>query len=95
MPILRSHRPHRPLRSPDAAATAAVAVAVRERRDLPAADTWKLDDIFPSWDAWEQAFATLEQSISAYAQRLGTLARGAASLLDALQASDELGQLAY
>jgi oligoendopeptidase F len=80
------------LRSPDAAVAAA---AVRERRDLPVADTWNLDDIFPSWDAWEHAYQTFEQNIAAFAQRQGTLGRGASSLLEAMQASDELGQLAY
>jgi oligoendopeptidase F len=79
------------LRSPDAAA----AVAVRERRELPTPDTWNLDDIFPSWDAWEAAYQALEKNIAAFAQRQGSLARGAQSLLDAMQASDELGQLAY
>jgi oligoendopeptidase F len=79
------------LRSPDAAA----AVAVRERRELPTPDTWNLDDIFPSWDAWEAAYQALEKNIAAFAQRQGSLASGAQSLLDAMQASDELGQLAY
>jgi oligoendopeptidase F len=78
-------------RSPDAA----VALAVRERRELPVIDTWNLDDIFPSWDAWEEAYTTLEQNINAYAERQGTLAQGADSLLDAMHASDALGQLAY
>jgi len=80
------------LRSPD---TGAVAVPVRERHELALPDTWNLNDIFPSWDAWEQAYETLEQSITAYAARQGTLARGPESLLEALRASDELGQLAY
>ncbi len=79
------------LRSPEAA----VAVPVRERRDLAVADTWNLNDIFSSWEAWEEAYQQLESSITAYAARQGTLARGPDSLLDALRASDELGQLAY
>ncbi len=79
------------LRSPEAA----VAVPVRERRDLAVADTWNLNDIFSSWEAWEEAYQKLESSINAYAARQGTLARGPDSLLDALRASDELGQLAY
>jgi oligoendopeptidase F len=78
-------------RSPDAA----VAVPVRERRELATADTWNLNDIFSTWNAWEEAYTTLEQSITAYAGRQGTLARGPDALLDALRASDELGQLAY
>ncbi len=44
------------LRSPEAA----VAVPVRERRDLAVADTWNLNDIFSSWEAWEEAYQKLE-----------------------------------
>ena len=74
---------------------AAVATPVRERTDLAAADTWNLDDIFPNVDGWEQAYQSLDQQIIAYARRQGTLASGPKALLDALQAADELGQLAY
>jgi oligoendopeptidase F len=77
--------------SPDAA----VATPVRERMDLAVADTWNLDDIFPTVDAWEEAYQSLDQQIIAYARRQGTLASGAKALLDALQAGDVLGQLAY
>jgi oligoendopeptidase F len=77
------------------ASDAAVAVPVRTRADLAASDTWNLDDIFPDATAWEAAHATLDASIDAYPKRQGTLARGPDALLDALKASDELGQLAY
>jgi oligoendopeptidase F len=77
--------------SPDAAAAA----AVRERHEIPAADTWNLDDIFTGLDAWETACQELEAGIRAFAARQGSLADGPASLLAALQASDALGQLAY
>ena len=72
-----------------------MATAVRERRDVPVADTWNLDDIFPSLEQWEEACRALERGINAFATRKGTLAQGAAALLEALQASDALGQLAY
>jgi oligoendopeptidase F len=77
--------------SPDAA----VATSVRERRDVPAADTWNLDDIFPSLEQWEAAGRDLETGIKAFATRRGTLSQGPEALLGALQASDALGQLAY
>jgi oligoendopeptidase F len=74
---------------------AAVATPVRERTDVAVADTWNLDDIFPNVDAWEEAYQSLDQQIIAYARRQGTLASGAGPLLEALQAGDTLGQLAY
>lgn len=77
------------------AADAAVATPVRERTDLAVADTWNLDDIFPNVEGWEEAYQSLDQQIIAYARRKGTLANGPAALLEALQASDTLGQLAY
>jgi oligoendopeptidase F len=77
--------------SPDAA----VATPVRERTDLAVSDTWNLDDIFANTEAWEEAYQTLDQQIIAYARRKGTLANGPAVLLEALQASDSMGQLAY
>jgi oligoendopeptidase F len=81
----------RPYPSPDAA----VATPVRERSEQAVADTWNLDDIFPNVDGWEEAYQSLDQQIIAYARRKGTLANGAAALLEALEASDTLGQLAY
>ena len=74
---------------------AAVATPVRERTEVAAADTWNLEDIFPNVDAWEAAYQSLDQQIIAYARRKGTLNNGAPALLEALQASDTLGQLAY
>jgi oligoendopeptidase F len=79
-------------RSPTESAAAA---PVRERRDVPAAHTWNLADIFPTWEAWEAACRQLEADIGAYAVRKGSLASGGESLLEALRASDALGQLAY
>jgi oligoendopeptidase F len=74
---------------------AAVATPVRERSDLAVADTWNLADIFANVEGWEEAYQSLDQQIIAYARRKGTLANGPAALLEALEASDTLGQLAY
>lgn len=68
---------------------------LRERHAIPVVDTWNLEDIFPGWEAWEKACAELEAGIRAFATRRGTLANGPEALLDALKASDALGQLAY
>jgi hypothetical protein len=77
------------------ASDAAVATPVRERSEVAVPDTWNLDDIFPHVEAWEEAYQALDQQIVAYARRKGTLANGPAALLEALEASDTLGQLAY
>ena len=67
----------------------------KERHELAAADTWKLDDIYATAQDWEGGCATLEAGIQALAARRGTLASGAGALLAALQDRDALGQLAY
>jgi oligoendopeptidase F len=74
---------------------AAVAVSVRERHEIPIADTWNLADIFSGLDAWEAACQELEGGVRAFAARRGSLAQGPRPLLEALQGSDTLGQLAY
>jgi oligoendopeptidase F len=74
---------------------AAVATPVRERAEVTVADTWNLADIFPNVEGWEEAYQSLDQQIIAYARRKGTLSNGPAALLEALEASDRLGQLAY
>jgi oligoendopeptidase F len=74
--------------------TAAPATA-RRREEIPARYRWNLDDIYPGWDAWEAAHATLERKIEEYAVLKGTLAGGAQALLRAFSLGDDLGQLAY
>jgi oligoendopeptidase F len=74
---------------------AAVAVAVRERHEIPVADTWNLEDIFPGLEPWEAACQELEAGVRAFAARRGSLSQGAQALVAAMQASDALGQLAY
>ena len=68
---------------------------VQSRSEIPPEHTWNLADIFPDWDAWQQACQALGAGIDRYAALQGTLAGGPACLLAALRLGDELGQLAY
>jgi oligoendopeptidase F len=75
--------------------TAAAAAPTRRRDDVPATYKWHLDDIYPGWEAWEGALASLDRQIDEYAALKGSLASGPAALLRAFQLGDTLGQLAY
>ena len=47
---------------------------IRKRADIPVEDTWELEDIYPTDEAWEQELATLEADeaeMVSYAGRLG------------------------
>ncbi len=68
---------------------------VPTRESLDPRYTWDLTSIFPSWEAWEAAFADLDAGISAYRQYEGTLGQGPEQLLRALKGRDALGQLSY
>jgi oligoendopeptidase F len=67
----------------------------RNRAEIPDRFKWNVEDIFPSWDAWEAAYRQLEAGVTRYAELKGTLAKGPASLLEAFRQSEALGQLAY
>jgi oligoendopeptidase F len=68
---------------------------VPTRESLDPKYTWDLSSIFTSWQEWEAAFNELDRGIEAYKKYEGTLAQGAANLLNALQDRDALGQLSY
>ncbi|MCX6551487.1 MAG: oligoendopeptidase F [Acidobacteria bacterium] len=67
----------------------------RNRAEIDDRYKWDLGRIFVTWDDWRAAFARLEDLIDAFVRRRGTLGAGAATLRDAYQAIDDLGQLAY
>ena len=67
----------------------------RNRDEIDDRHKWNLHDIFPSWAAWDEARAHLEEQIDGYAAFKGTLAEGPHRLLAAFQLNDKLGQLAY
>jgi len=47
---------------------------------------WKLELIFPDWDAWEAAFAEVEAALPGLAARQGTLAESGSGLLQTIEA---------
>jgi oligoendopeptidase F len=71
------------------------AVRSRNRTEIAEQYKWNLADIFPTWEAWDEGYKTLEGGIDRYAALKGTLASGPGALLRAYQLSDELGLLAY
>ncbi|MSO63055.1 MAG: oligoendopeptidase F, partial [Acidobacteria bacterium] len=68
---------------------------VPSRESLDPRYTWDLTSIFPSWEAWEAAFADLDAGIEAYKKYEGTLAEGPEQLLRSLKDRDALDQLSY
>ena len=66
-----------------------------DRKTIEARHTWHLSDIYADWSAWDAACTELSSQIAAFPTRQGTLAHGSEHLLDALRATDTLGQLAY
>lgn len=61
------------------------------RHQVPRADTWDLESIYPTPADWEQDFARLEAELPRLAACQGTLGRSGADLLGALQLRDETG----
>ena len=81
-----------------AVSTAAVAAkpTTRNRAEIPAEFRWDFSAIYPSWDAWEAGMKDMDAKMDAFAALKGTLAAGgAAQLLKAYQAYDEIGKLQY
>ena len=79
----------------DVAAPQPPTIRSRKRGDIAERYKWNLADIFPDWNAWEEAYRKLEAGIERYSALKGTLGGGAESLLVAFRLSEELGQLAY
>jgi oligoendopeptidase F len=67
----------------------------RTRDEIPQEYKWNLADIFNGWAAWEASLGELASGVDAFGRLQGTLAQGAASLVQAYRLSDQLGQLAY
>src|SRR5689334_1960094 len=78
-----------------AATDPATKPATRNRSEIPAEYRWNFADIYPDWDAWEAGMKELDARLAAFVDFKGTLSRGAAQLLGAYRASDELDKLEY
>ncbi|WP_078408682.1 oligoendopeptidase F [Priestia abyssalis] len=60
------------------------------RSEIKVEDTWKLEDIFTTDDAWEKEFEEVKALIPNMAKYQGKLGESANSLYEALQTQDEL-----
>ncbi|MBY0094176.1 oligoendopeptidase F [Priestia megaterium] len=63
---------------------------VPSRSEIKVEDTWKLEDIFASDDAWEKEFEEVKALIPQMEKFKGKLGESAQTLYDALQEQDEL-----
>jgi oligoendopeptidase F len=88
-------RPHAFAHPTDVATPEPPQARTRRRSEIPDRFKWNLDDIFPDWPAWEEAYGRLDRGIERFAALKGTLAAGPEKLLDVFALSEELGQLAY
>ena len=62
------------------------------REEANVTDTWRLEDIFATDQLWEEAFTEIKESIPTLSIYEGKLGDSAATLLEALQAQDEISQ---
>ena len=65
------------------------------RADIDSRYTWKLEDIYEDFDAWQEDFQRLTQMIDKLISLKGTLGQGPKALLKAFRLNDEIDQLAY
>ncbi|EKN67553.1 oligoendopeptidase F [Neobacillus bataviensis LMG 21833] len=60
------------------------------RLEVPEEQTWNLNDLFPSDEAWETECELIEKQILGFNRFKGTLHTGAKALLDCLSAQEQL-----
>jgi oligoendopeptidase F len=65
------------------------------RDAVPEKYRWDLTAICGNWDEWHELYGRLETRIAAFTAFQGTLASGAAQVLAAFKAMDEMGALSY
>ncbi len=73
----------------------AESVAIRTRDEIPAPDKWDLNSLFPTEQAWEEAFNELTQKIPEIEAFAGTLEQSPEQLgrcLDTLHQIEQLGE---
>lgn len=62
----------------------------KTRAEVPVSQTWNLDDIFPSREAWEAELRAVQSDITSVTQYKGKLGQGAKNLLGCLNAEEAL-----
>jgi oligoendopeptidase F len=73
----------------------ATATAVPPRAEVPVEETWALETVFATDDAWEKAFEDSGERLRAVEAFRGRIAEGAATLLAALRAADNLTEAVW
>lgn len=63
---------------------------LQERKDISTEDTWRLEDIFSSDEAWEKEFQEVKGMIGKIQDFEGTLSMSADNLFEALQYQDSI-----
>ncbi len=58
---------------------------IRKRSEIPVEDTWAVEDLYSSDEAWEQALATLEEDKNVLSSYAGTLAQSGETLFSYLE----------
>ena len=65
---------------------------IRQRHEIPVEDTWAVEDLFPSDEAWEQELATVEADKNALAAFAGKLGASGDSLLAYLTLMEQVDE---
>jgi oligoendopeptidase F len=65
------------------------------RDSIPAKYKWNLNDIYPSWEAWDKDFAKIETMMDQIAKLKGTLGKGPKELSFALKLKEEMDIISY
>ena len=66
-----------------------------QRADVAQEYTWKLESIFPSLEAWEQSFSSVERDLPGLAKYQGRLGESAATLQAWLSESERITPVSY
>lgn len=65
---------------------------MKKRSEVDVKDTWKLEDITPDKDRWEELFSQASREIKKYREFRGTLAASADALYQCLRFDDEMSE---
>lgn len=63
------------------------------RSEIPASDTWNLDSLFPSDDAWEAELEAFQKKLEGFSAFAGTLDQGPARLAECLDFDAEVDRM--
>lgn len=66
--------------------------AVPARQDVPLAERWDIESVYPTIEAWSEDFQRVEARLPELKQLQGTLAESPAALLAGLRLVDEIGE---